>query len=281
MDEEADQYKSDHEELVNQQVWHQDETLFQGDKRRPLSRIHPLPNYPLDAGTPPLRSVSPQATVDAMTPAENLKILRRDELLALGAILQRQAAELTAVKEALRAAIARLTPDAKLQAAPFAKGSRVSQPKRLGRKPGSAPFHYREAPIPGQSAEPSVNVPVLLAACPACGGRRAEERIVFEYTADSPASPRPQVTQYRRSVCRGLICGKQVRGQHPHGAPDQYGATAHRAGDRAMAAAHALPYGLRIPVCKVPLVLAARQGDYPDTGSHHAGRPAACDGRDR
>ena len=68
------------------------------------------------------------------------------------------------------------------------------------------------------------------------------------------------MTQYRVSVCRCQMCGKQVRGQPPDVAPDQYGATAHRVGDRAMAAAHALHYGIGMPVRKVPRVLAALQG---------------------
>jgi transposase len=46
-----------------------------------------------------------------------------------------------------------------------------------------------------------------------------------------------------------------MRGQHPDLAPDQYGATAHRLGPRAMAAAHILYYQVGIPVRKMPLVL--------------------------
>jgi transposase len=56
------------------------------------------------------------------------------------------------------------------------------------------------------------------------------------------------------------VCGHQVRGHHPDLAPDQYGATAHRLGTRVMAAAHALHYGVGIPVRKVPAVLAALTG---------------------
>lgn len=195
-----------------------------------------------------------------MTPPENLTSLNRDALVALVAALQRQVAELSAANDALRTEIVRLTRAGKRQAAPFSKGSRVSQPKRPGRKPGSGTFHYREIPLAEQITEPPVDVPVLLAACPACGGQLTEERVDFAYTTDIPASPRPQVTQYRVSVCRCVICGKQVRGQHPDVAPDQYGATAHRVGDRAMAAAHALHYGIGLPVRKVPRVLAALQG---------------------
>ena len=195
-----------------------------------------------------------------MTPPENLPSLSRDELLALVAVLQRQVAELTAANEALRADIARLTRDGKRQAAPFSKGTRVAQPKRPGRKPGSGTFHYREAPLSEQITAPPVDVPVLLAACPACGGPLTEERVDFAYTTDIPERPRPHVTQYRVAVCRCQLCGKQVRGQHPDVAPDQYGAPAHRVGDRAMAAAHALHYGIGIPVRKVPRVLATLQG---------------------
>jgi hypothetical protein len=68
------------------------------------------------------------------------------------------------------------------------------------------------------------------------------------------------VTQYRVAVCRCTVCGKQVRGQHPDVAPDQYGATAHRVGERAMAAAHGLHYGVGMPVRKVPVVLEVLTG---------------------
>ena len=57
-----------------------------------------------------------------------------------------------------------------------------------------------------------------------------------------------------------MVCGAQVRGQHPDVAPNQAGATAHRVGERVMAAAHALHDGIGIPVRKVPLVLAALTG---------------------
>jgi len=46
-----------------------------------------------------------------------------------------------------------------------------------------------------------------------------------------------------------------VRAPHPDLAPDQFGATAHRVGPRAMAAAHVTHYGLGVPVRKVPAVL--------------------------
>jgi hypothetical protein len=91
---------------------------------------------------------------------------------------------------------------------------------------------------------------VTLAACPACGGPLAETRVDCAYTTELAERPRTTVTQYRVWVCRGTVCGRRVRGQHPEVAPDQVGATAHRLGARAMAAAHVLHYGIGGPVLR-------------------------------
>jgi transposase len=80
------------------------------------------------------------------------------------------------------------------------------------------------------------------------------------YITDIPPLPRPKVTQYRVWVCRCMACGRKVRGEHPDLAPDQYGATAHRVGQRVMAAAHTLHYQFGIPVRKVPGVLQTLTG---------------------
>ena len=174
--------------------------------------------------------------------------------------LQRQVTTLTATIEALRAENAQIRRSAKRQAAPFFKGTRVSQPKRPGRKPGSGTFSFRQPPRPEEITEPPVDVPVTLEACPECGGRLEEERVDFAYITDIPPMPRPKVTQYRVRVCHCSRCGHQVRGQHPDLAPDQFGATAHRVGSRTMAAAHTLHYGVGIPVRKVPWVLEVLTG---------------------
>jgi transposase len=195
-----------------------------------------------------------------MIEPKHLSALSREELLALVAELQRQSAELRANNEALRAEIEQLKRGGKRQAAPFAKGTRVADPKPPGRKPGSGPFRYREAPPPEAITEPPVDVRVIRAACPACGGLLAEERVDFAYTTELPVLPRPTVTQYRVWICRCTVCGTQVRGQHPALAPDQYGATAHRLGARVRAAAHTLHDGVGIPVRKVPAVLHALTG---------------------
>jgi transposase len=195
-----------------------------------------------------------------MDTPESLESLDRAVLLTLVAELRRQVAELTASNAALRVEIEQLTRGGKRQAAPFSKGTRVAEPKPSGRKPGSGTFSYRAAPPPAAMTEPSVDVPVTLDACPTCGGPLVEERVDWAYITEIPAIPRPKVTQYRVWVCRCTVCGTQVRGQHPDLAPHQHGATAHRLGPRVLAAAHALHYGVGIPVRKVPAVLAALTG---------------------
>jgi transposase len=190
-----------------------------------------------------------------MSSLEDMESLSREKLLALLVELQRQVAELTASNESLHCEIAELKRSTKRQAAPFSKGTRVSHPKRPGRQPGEGTFSFRQAPRPEEITQPPVNVPVTLECCPRCGEKLAEERVDLAYITELPSMPRPQVTQYRVWVCRCLRCGRRIRGQHPDLAPDQYGATAHRVGKRAMAAAHSLHYQVGIPVRKTPLVL--------------------------
>jgi transposase len=195
-----------------------------------------------------------------MSTPDNLPSLSRVDLLAMIAALQHQVAVLTAVNAELCAEIERLKRDTKRQAAPFSKGTRSAKPRRPGRKPGKGMFRYRQPPLPHQLSGPPIDVPVAFTACPGCGGPLAPDRVDVVSTTDLPPLPRPQVRQYRVTVCRCLLCGQQVRGQHPDVAPDQYGATAPRGGARAMAAAHALHYGSGIPVRKVPRVLATLTG---------------------
>jgi transposase len=190
-----------------------------------------------------------------MSSLEDMESLSREELLALLAELQHQVAELTASNRSLRSEIAELQRRTKRQAAPFSKGTRVSHPKRPGRQPGDGTFSFRQAPRPEEITEPPVKVPVTLECCPRCGGKLAEERVDLAYLTELPPMPRPRVTQYQVWVCKCTGCGRKVRGEHPNLASDQYGATAHRLGPRAMAAAHALHYQVGIPVRKVPLVL--------------------------
>ena len=138
--------------------------------------------------------------------------LSREELLVLVAQLERQVAHLSASLEVLQAENAQLQRRNQRQAAPFSKGTRVSQPKRPGRKPGSGTFSFRQAPKLEEITEPPVEVLVSQETCPGCGGRLAEERVDLAYITEFPPMPRPRVTQYRGWVCRCTKCGQRVRG---------------------------------------------------------------------
>jgi|TARA_Y100000310_G_scaffold27025_1_gene25722 transposase len=198
----------------------------------------------------------------------------RDDLLALVASLrehvvslqeqvvslQDRVERLTAVTEGLSKEIADLRRAGKRQAAPFAKGTRATNPKRPGRKPGKGSFSYRKPPSADEVTGAPVGVKVTGDTCPVCGGKLQHERVDVAYVSDVPPTPQPVVTEFRVQVCRCMSCGKQVRGRHPDVAADQYGASAHRIGRRAMAAAHVLHYGVGVPVRKVPEVLKVLTG---------------------
>lgn len=198
---------------------------------------------------------------------KDLASLSRDELLGLIRAQQQHLAEqeqqivqLTATVEVLQAEVERLKPEGQRQAAPFSKGTRVATPKKPGRKPGKGLFRYRAAPEPASLTAPPIEVPLTLRACPACGGRLVADGVELVSETDIPAVVRPQVRQFRVAVARCPGCGKRVRGQHPELAPDQSGAPAHRVGERVMASAHVLHYGIGVPLRKVPAVLAVLTG---------------------
>ena len=80
-----------------------------------------------------------------------------------------------------------------------------------------------------------------------------------------------EVRRYRVEIRKmPEVCGKSVRGQHPDIAAGQQGATAHRVGARARAAAQLLHYGHGVPVKKVPAILEELTGIEADPGSHYA-----------
>jgi|SRR5580658_9580365 transposase len=133
-------------------------------------------------------------------------------------------------------------------------GKRKKRRKRPGRKAGKGPFTFRSAPD-AATGEPPVEVPVTITQCPCCGGELRWERTDPVTVTDMPERPQPEVKSYAVEVRRCERCGQRVRGQHPNVAADQYGATAHRVGPRVKAAAHAVHYGMGVPVRKLPAIL--------------------------
>jgi transposase len=135
------------------------------------------------------------------------------------------------------------------------QSKRKKKRKRSGRKAGKGPFTFRGAPSAAAANGPPQAVPVTITQCPCCGGELHWERTDDVSVTDMPERPQPEVKCYAVEVLRCEACGQHVRGQHPDVAPDQYGATAHRVGPRVKAAAHAVHYGMGVPVRKVPAIL--------------------------
>src|SRR6266851_1112469 len=135
------------------------------------------------------------------------------------------------------------------------RSKRKKKRKRSGRKAGKGRFTFRGAPAAAAASGPPQAVPVTITQCPCCGGQLRWERTEDVTVTDMPEQPQPEIKCYAVEVRRCEACGQRVRGRHPDVAPDQYGATAHRVGPRVKAAAHAVHYGMGVPVRKLPMIL--------------------------
>src|SRR5450432_2581287 len=184
--------------------------------------------------------------------------LSRDELYELIRRQHRIVEELRNQNEELRKQVEELRRKSHRQATPFSKNQPKANPKPPGRKQGKGVFTNRQAP-PEQATDINVEASMPVQ-CPDCGGPVDWQRNETATTTDIPQQTKPVVTRYSVPVCLCRKCGKSVRGKALGLAEDQAGATAHRVGPVAMAAAHALHYATGIPVRKVPEVLSALTG---------------------
>ncbi len=126
----------------------------------------------------------------------------------------------------------------KRQAAPFSKGPPKAQPKRPGRKPGSAHGRHGHRPAPPPDRIDQILDAPLPAACPDCGGSIQPTEVAAQFQTEIPR--RPIIRQFNVHVgcCRG--CGKRVQGRHPLQTSDALGAAAAQVGPDAQAAVVAL-----------------------------------------
>ncbi len=168
--------------------------------------------------------------------------------------------QLLAENARLRAELEQLKRQQARAAAPFSKHKRKKNPKRPGRKPGQGTFRHRTAPAAEDYSSQPEDVPVNETHCAECGGDLVDEGEEIVTNTELPPTPKPEVKAYRIKIRACGQCHRKVRGQHVAVAPDQFGATAHRLGPRAQAAAHLLHYGDGIPQRKVPRVLRALTG---------------------
>jgi transposase len=148
--------------------------------------------------------------------------------------LQRRLDDLQAENERLRRQLDEATRAGKRQAAPFAKGSPTSQPKRPGRRPGKdyGTQAHRQPPQPDQIDE--THEAPLPDACPHCGGSLDETHIAQQFQVEIPRKPIHRQFNIHVGQCRQ--CRRRVQGRHPLQTSDALGAAASQLGPDAQAA---------------------------------------------
>ncbi len=143
---------------------------------------------------------------------------------------------------------------ARRQAAPFSRGKPKSQPKRPGRKSGTAHGPHYQRPIPDH-----VDEEILVSApeqCPACGGPLTVERVESQYQEEIVR--RTWVRRFQVPVCRCAQCDQRVQGRHPLQTSDALGAAAVQVGPEAVTLGVLMNKSLGLPHADAAAIL--RQG---------------------
>ena len=198
-----------------------------------------------DEPTPPR---DPQAIIEELRrETERLREdLRRSE--AERQRLRRENEKLKEELEAARRAVYR-------QAAPFARGTRVGQPRRPGRKAGAAYGRRAHRPQPPHVDE--ICTAPLPAACPHCDGTLRRVRIATQYQEELPVES-PLVRRFDVEIGHCTQCRRRVQGRHPLQTSDALGAAAVQLGPQAVAFAVLLNKRYGMPYGKIAAVLRER-----------------------
>jgi transposase len=148
--------------------------------------------------------------------------------------LQRRLCDLQAENERLRRLLDEATRARKRQAAPFAKGQPVDQPKKPGRKPGTdyGTKAHRQPPALDQINE--VHEAPLPDRCPDCGGPLDETHVAQQFQVEIPRKPIQRQFNIHVGQCRQ--CRRRVQGRHPLQTSDALGGAAAQLGADAQAA---------------------------------------------
>jgi transposase len=102
----------------------------------------------------------------------------------------------------------------KRQAAPFSKGPPKSDPKRPGRKPGTAYGRQASRPDPASEQITDTYEAPLRESCLHCGSDAVEAtRTALQYQVELPQKPIYRRFHVQCGRCRD--CGKRVQGRHP------------------------------------------------------------------
>jgi len=143
------------------------------------------------------------------------------------------------------------------QAAPFARDTRVAQPKRPGRKPGAAYGRHAYRVTPSH-VDQTYDAP-LPAECPACAGALRETAVATQYQEELPVQ-RPWVRVFHVHVGRCRHCRRRVQGRHPLQTSDALGAAAVQLGPHAIAFAVLLNKRCGLSYGKISALLRDRFG---------------------
>jgi transposase len=186
-------------------------------------------------------------------PRETLEKMSKSELIALvlaqGEQLKVQADQIRTLEKRVE----ELERKNARSAAPFSKNKRKMDWEKPGRKIGQGNFENRGAPAASEMTHIE-RVEVGLEVC-GCGGALEPAGSELVSVTDIGQKPNVEVKGYEIGLKCCKRCGKKYRAAHPEVAPDQYGATAHRIGERLMSLGHCLHYEEGIPQRKVAGVL--------------------------
>src|ERR1700682_4450796 len=141
----------------------------------------------------------------------------------------------------------------KRQAAPFSKGPPKPQPKKPGRKSGTAHGRHGHRLPPSPAAVDEALEAPLPDACPQCGGSVRETEVALQYQTEIPR--RPLIRQFHVHVGCCCGCGQRVQGRHPLQTSAALGAAASQIGPDAQAAVVLLNKTFGLSHIKVAAVL--------------------------
>ena len=174
----------------------------------------------------------------------------RERLKQVQERLQREKERLREENERLKRQLEQAQRANKRQAAPFSRYRRKQNPKKPGRKPGSA-YGKRYSKIIPDKVDEVIAVPPP-PQCD-CGGSLELERIESQYQQEIVRK-----TIWRRfdiAICRCQKCKKRVQGRDRRQTSDALGAAAVQLGPEALALAVKMNKGLGMPHADVAVVL--------------------------
>ena len=168
-------------------------------------------------------------------------LVELQELRALVEQLRRENERLRQENERLRreldearTGLDRAQRQSKRQAAPFSKGPPELQPKKPGRKSGTAHGRHGHRLPPSPAAVDEVLEAPLPDACPRCGGSVRQTGVAAQYQTEIPR--RPLIRQFNVHIGRCGGCGQRLQGRHPLQTSDALGAAAAQVGPDTQAA---------------------------------------------